>query len=129
MVMRVLQEGNLDSSFGNNGVVVTSLLKSYILSIAMDKQQRIVGAGYSDELGFIALRYLSGLQVGIIDSTTNQQPVLIYPNPVTSEANISYILIDDYNITISLFDMLGREVQRFITGVAQNKGSIPWHCQ
>lgn len=122
MVMRVLQEGNLDSSFGNNGVVVTSLLKSYILSIAMDKQQRIVGAGYSDELGFIALRYLSGLQVGIIDSTTNQQPVLIYPNPVTSEANISYILIDDYNITISLFDMLGREVQRFITGVAQNKG-------
>jgi uncharacterized delta-60 repeat protein len=122
MVMRVLQDGNLDSSFGNNGVVVTSLLKSYILSIAMDKQQRIVGAGYSYELGFIALRYLSGLEVGVIDLTTNQQPVLIYPNPVTSEANISYVLIDDYNITISLFDMLGREVQRFITGVAQNKG-------
>ncbi len=125
IVVRIFQDGTLDTGFGVNGVAAFDadiLTDAYILSVAMDKQQRIVGAGYAANLGFIVLRYLSGLNVGIIDLTTNQHPLMIYPNPVTSEAKISYTLIDDYSVTISLYDMLGREVQRFITGVAQNKG-------
>ncbi|HUM46218.1 MAG TPA: T9SS type A sorting domain-containing protein [Chitinophagales bacterium] len=125
MVVRIFQDGSLDTGFGVNGIAtfdVDSMPDAYILSVGMDQQQRIVGAGYSYELGFMALRYLSGLEVGIIDLAIDQLPVLFYPNPVKSEAIIRYTITDDYNITISLYDMLGREVQKLFNEVPQLKG-------
>jgi len=82
--------------------------------------------------------YLGTHGRGIWTSNNNYQPtavqditassasalndLLIYPNPMTSEGNIKFNLTSSDNITISIYDMQGKEVKTIALGT-QSEGS------
>jgi len=116
--------GELDSSFGLNGIIITSLGSSFFeaYSMALQKDGKIIVAGYSDNNGMVVVRYLSDLNVGIIDFSLKENSVLIYPNPIKTEAVLQYTLTQDKKLSIVLYDMLGRQVQTFIANETRTQG-------
>jgi len=52
-------------------------------------------------------RYLSGLNVGVLDFSLKENPVLIYPNPIATQAVLQYTLLQNEKLSIALYDMLG----------------------
>lgn len=121
---RYKSDGSLDSSFGNNGIVITSIdsLSEVANSVTIQPDGKIVVAGISEDSGMIVLRYLSGLNVGIIDFSLKENPLLIYPNPIQSQAVLQYSLTQDEKLSIVLYDMLGRQMQAFITNETKTQG-------
>lgn len=76
-------------------------------------------SGFGDDADFAVARYLSGLNVGVIEfSLTNNTP-LIYPNPIQEHATLEYTLQTAETITIQLLDMQGKAVQTFVEGQRQ----------
>ena len=126
MLCRFDSSGSLDSSFGVNGMVINSTgpLSEKIseLRIQPDGKIVIVGGYAPPDHSIVIARYLSGLNVGIIDFSMASLPVLLFPNPVRSEATLKYILNSWEYITIELYDMLGCMVQSFIVKEQREQG-------
>ncbi|HYV90130.1 MAG TPA: T9SS type A sorting domain-containing protein [Chitinophagales bacterium] len=123
LLARYLSDGTLDSSFGVNGIVITSIdnTTNVVSSVAIQPDGKIIVAGTSYMQGMIVLRYLSGLNVGMLDFSTADSPALIYPNPIQSEATLQYTLTNEECISISLYNMQGSKVQTFITNEKRNQ--------
>jgi hypothetical protein len=51
------------------------------------------------------------------------QTFTVFPNPLTTSATFSYSLANQSSVTISIFDALGREVARPLSGVEQDAGA------
>jgi uncharacterized delta-60 repeat protein len=111
LVMRINEDGSLDQSFGNNGVVVTEISSSYERIIDMELQSDgmllVAGTakiGSSEDIAFA--RYHTGLNISVPE-VANQTEISVYPNPATetimvkSESRIS---------SVELLDALGRSV-------------------
>lgn len=126
MLCRFDSTGSLDSSFGVNGMVINSTgpLSESInqVSIQPDGKIVIVGGYAPPDYSIFIARYLSGLNVGIIDFSIASLPVLIYPNPVRTEAILKYTLNSRQHITIGLYDMPGCMVQSFIVNEQREQG-------
>ncbi len=117
--------GSLDSSFGTNGYVIKkidSTDNNSFLSVAMQSDGKIVAAGSSNKHGMVVLRFLSGLNVGVIDLSLKENPILIYPNPIGAQAVLQYTLLQDEKLSIVLYDMLGRQAQTFVTNETRTQG-------
>jgi uncharacterized delta-60 repeat protein len=117
--------GSVDSSFGKNGFVFLSLNNSGFSELNMATMQgdgKIVAAGYSDVKGMIVLRFLSGLNLGVLNFSSPQNPLLIYPNPISKQATLQYSLSQTESISLTLTDMLGRQVQTFFTNQQREQG-------
>ena len=75
-IMRFTSTGVLDSTFGTSGSVVTQISSpTYLTSIAIDTQGRIVAGGYgyiSNKYRFIVARYTSS---GVLDTTFGTQGI------------------------------------------------------
>ena len=122
MLIRLLENGDFDSDFGDNGIADT--LPEFdvaIMSAVMDQQQRIVGVGPSDS-GLTVMRFLTGLNVGIVDIQSTVNPLFIYPNPIANSATLEYILIRDEKLSISLYALDGTLLQIFKKGEFHRKG-------
>lgn len=124
--LRLLENGELDTTFGEMGISYTSVDSisgsfNWGRSVAIDGEQRIVVAADSYN-GATVLRYLSGFEVGILDLTKVDNPLLIYPNPVTNEARLNYQLLADEEISIMLYNLQGQLVQTFINRASRSKG-------
>lgn len=120
-------DGSFDNSFGVDGKVTTSFGTSSCRgnSVAFSPDGKIVLAGTAvngTDQDFAVARYISGLNVGIIDlSLTNATP-LIYPNPIAEHATLEYTLQNAELISVHLFDMQGKMVQTFIERQHQAAG-------
>ena len=53
---------------------------------------------------------------------TNDIELKVYPNPLSETANISYRLADDAEVTISLFDSTGKQVNNLLEKQAKQAG-------
>ena len=116
LLARFNMDGSIDSTFGNSGIVKKDIsgADDELTAVAMQSDGKIVACGVS-AYGMEVVRYLSGLDVGVLDSSVKNNPVLIYPNPVQSQATLHYTLTKDEQISIELFDVHGKLVQQFIT--------------
>ncbi|HYV91718.1 MAG TPA: T9SS type A sorting domain-containing protein [Chitinophagales bacterium] len=112
-------DGSLDNTFGTNGVVTNGVSTGDAVVIQPD--EKILTAGRS-QYGFTLIRYLSGLEVGMLNFGSNNLPTLTYPNPVQSQATLQYTLTNEECITISLYNIQGSQVQTFITNETRYKG-------
>ncbi|HQX99461.1 MAG TPA: T9SS type A sorting domain-containing protein, partial [Flavobacteriales bacterium] len=126
-VARYNTDGTLDNSFGVNGKVTTAFGtgndRGY--SVAIQSDGKIVVAGSSDSGGyteFAVARYLSDLNVGVIEFSLNNNAPLIYPNPIDAHATLEYTLQNDETISIHLLDMQGKTVQTLIERQVQPAG-------
>lgn len=119
-MVRCNTNGELDSDFGDEGIVFTSFGSSHDQGkkIAIQNNGRIVVAGWTntgENNDFAVARYLSGLSLGIVNFSDQDQSMLIYPNPIYDKATLKYELIENETIGIKLYDMQGQLVQSFIS--------------
>ncbi|MBP7449368.1 MAG: T9SS type A sorting domain-containing protein [Flavobacteriales bacterium] len=120
-------DGSLDNSFSIDGKVTTTFGTGVDRgnSVAIQPDGRIVVAGYAyigAEPDFAVARYISGLDIGVIEFSLATNTPLIYPNPIDGHATLEYTLPGAETISIHLLDMQGRTVQTFISGKYQAAG-------
>ncbi len=123
-VIRCNTNGMLDSTFHEDGIVTTDIgtgSDDRALSMALQSDGKIVVAGASAS-DFAVVRYLTGLNVGVLDFSVFDQRALIYPNPVEKQATLEYGLTDAAVISIRLLDAQGRTLETFLTGAQQPAG-------
>ena len=120
-------DGALDNSFSVDGKVTTDFgtVSDQAFSVALQPDGRIVVAGLAytgsgDD--FAVARYLSGLNIGVIEFSIANNAPLIYPNPLDNHATLEYTLQNAETISIHLLDMQGRTVQTFIERRVQPAG-------
>ena len=129
-VERYYADGLLDSTFGNSGLALADLsygeADNVPTDVAIDQNGRIVVIGYTEYTPTkycVALaRFLSGLNVGILDLSTSNSPIFIYPNPIQKQAVLEYTLNGAETISIALLDIQGRVVQIFMQSQQRMKG-------
>lgn len=114
--------GDIDLTFGDSGTVVTRFYKDALgKSIAFQKDGKIVVGGRVDyyapisiiyDLGMV--RYLSGLNLGILDFFNSNAVMQVSPNPIQSSSTLSFSLLQAENLSIDLFNLQGQKVKSFI---------------
>ncbi len=127
-LVRYNQDGSLDNTFGSNGIVTTAIdsNNSYPFSVVMQKNGEIVAAGatrLNDTIADFALvRYISGLNIGIIDYPISDNSVLVFPNPISQQATLEYVLNFEETVSIRLIDMNGITIKTLQNNQKQQAG-------
>ncbi len=128
-VVRYNANGSLDNTFDLDGKVLTDMSvndEGHAVVIQPDGKILVAGQSYSGNgtyPDFTFLRYLSDLNVGLIDLSGHDRSVLVYPNPVEDEAVLQYALSKEETISVRLLDLEGRVLHTFIENRVQNAGS------
>jgi len=103
--------GNLDSTFGTNGVVKTLIDSDFnqIESIALQSDGKILATGIIGNYPYdIAVtRYSSGV-LSTDEQVRSIENISIYPNPTTDKLFISFVPKNKETICMKLFDSQGR---------------------
>ncbi len=123
-VVRYNLDGSLDNSFGVDGIVTADFAGDYDIaySVVVQADGKIIAAGQAGS-DFAVARYISGLNVGVIDFTIQEYNLLIYPNPLLDNAVIEYTLADENVINIDLYDVSGRLIQSIVNSEERVRGS------
>ncbi|HMN91531.1 MAG TPA: T9SS type A sorting domain-containing protein [Saprospiraceae bacterium] len=116
MLVRLTADGLIDDSFGEEGIVITPFEEpagAFASAIQPDGKILAGGALVEDDfyLRFAMARYLSELNVGVINFKALATQLLVYPNPLRGTAVLEYELPQEENLRIDLYDMQGRRVQ------------------
>ncbi|HEY0976965.1 MAG TPA: hypothetical protein VGE21_05800 [Flavobacteriales bacterium] len=89
-LMRLLDDGSLDASFADEGLVHTDVSGSYdrAFDMAMDQEDRIIVAGYGTGTARVAsyARYLNDIGTSLPEGTT--EILHVFPQPATEQINI-----------------------------------------
>jgi uncharacterized delta-60 repeat protein len=128
-IARYHSNGTLDSTFGVYGKDTSRVdYSSAALAATIAPDLKVIAAGWGLSItstsvsnNFGLIRYLSGLEVGVVDLTVSAPPVL-YPNPVKQSATLSYELRKEEVVTLRLLDMSGRTVQTFFSCKLRHAG-------
>lgn len=116
---RYLPSGALDPDFGLNGKVTTDISNGYDFGfpVILETDGKILQAGYSYfdlHTAFAALRYISGLNVGILD-LNNSFSGFIAPNPIRESAIFEFETLAAESFSLTLLNLQGQLVQTFFT--------------
>jgi uncharacterized delta-60 repeat protein len=125
-------DGLLDTTFGNNGKVLTTFSPESensdgALSGLIQRDNKILLAGYH-YMGilyptYVALaRYISDLNVGIITTNSPVKSFLIYPNPIHEYVSCKFELSRPDIISINLYDLHGNKIKQFFSNVPRSIG-------
>jgi uncharacterized delta-60 repeat protein len=116
VVARYLNSGQLDSSFGVNGIVITDMFTKtdYATAVSIQFSSKVLVAGNSGTVssgsGISVARFLSHLAVGVPNQVSVLAPT-IYPNPAHEFINVSFELAQSEWVSIRLLDLNGRVIQ------------------
>jgi len=119
-ICRFETNGELDMTFGNNGWADQNFPNGSIAELQLDAYGRILAIGDAidalNSYDALVLRYLSGLNVGVMEFSMNEAVLNIYPNPIQESATLSYTLADIEELTIALHDLQGRVLTTYLNG-------------
>ena len=127
LIMRFLEDGDLDSSFGDySGVALFDLSGGYdvAMSVNIQDDSKILVSGYSnsDNIYFAHMRLFSGLEISVDTENTASDNTLLYPNPVnTKECRINYNLEKTSKLNISILNSKG-EIITNLLNVQRDQG-------
>ncbi len=128
-LIRLNSNGSFDNTFGTNGIVTTDILtesnSSQGIAVQPDAKILVCGRAFPDGTNngdFALYRYLSGLELGILDFSMTNNSLLVYPNPIQESAAIEYSLTNDETISIDLYNMSGSLVQSLVRSEKRRKG-------
>ena len=116
VLYRINTDGTPDATFGTGGMVTTNFsifgnnFLDYGACLNRQTDGKIVFSGYSAFSGtsvFTIARYLTDSSLGVVDFSNNNT-LLVYPNPIGKELNLSFDLNKDETIKIDLYDITGR---------------------
>jgi uncharacterized delta-60 repeat protein len=128
-LVRYETNGSLDSSFGNTGIRIINSGKNFSslgYDVAIDCNGRILVGGYSYKgsiIDFSLFRFLSGLDVGMVDAKRNKNDLLVYPNPLDEYVNLQFELGMNQRVSIFLTDLNGRVIKTFVSKKPYHAGS------
>lgn len=117
---RLNSNGTPDNSFGTGGYYTGNFNSDgeALYDICLLSDGRLAGAGFMKtgvSYDMLTAIFATGISVGILDFNTTQNTLLVFPNPVQSEINIAYELLQEETLTVSLFDLAGKQVHQFTT--------------
>lgn len=109
--VRYDENGIIDSNFGYDGYIFTDLTEEYDLAYDIDIQPdgNFILAGQAD-YHFGLARYISDANVVINNITANDNSILLFPNPVSSNVTLQYTLQQEETVSIYLYDLQGRKI-------------------
>jgi uncharacterized delta-60 repeat protein len=118
--------GSIDTSFGNNGAIITPInYFSNINEILLLQDNKLLAGGSSfngtNNLGIFA-KY-TNLNLETINFIEKNNSVLIYPNPIETNATIEFTLANEENISIEIIDFQGKIVKTVIKNKVINAGN------
>jgi uncharacterized delta-60 repeat protein len=124
--------GTVDSSFGVNGLTTTSFsgVAAFGNAIVQQPDEKIVFAG-GGGYGIVVSRYLDSLQTPDTAQTTEiyapsyltQMNIRVYPIPFSNSATLEYVLSNDDNVSIYLYDISGSLITALLDNSPQTAGS------
>lgn len=117
ILKRYRSDGELDLTFGKDGVVITDFdLRSAAAIVAMQPDGKIVAGAYAGgslKVDFALLRYISGLKIE--EGFTNEKNTFsVSPNPVDKTVNLAFNLKHSQGLTVDLYDFNGRKIQNVL---------------
>ncbi len=132
-------DGSLDKTFGTNGSMLVNISggdgnDDEANAVAIQSDGKIVVAGYSEgtppylgSIGwaFALARFLPGIPTAVAAGQTIPNKYALYqnyPNPFNPSTVISYQLSESSNVTLKVFDILGREIKTLVNQ-RQNAGT------
>ncbi|NND07462.1 MAG: T9SS type A sorting domain-containing protein [Saprospiraceae bacterium] len=121
---RYTPDGLLDITF-QFGHVTTQFGNDYdeALAVAVQPDGKIVVGGTSDLYSKFALaRYISGLNLGVISFSNQDNGMLIYPNPIKESATIEYTLTTTETLSLDLYNLSGKLVQSLFASEKRSAG-------
>ena len=129
VVVRYNTEGNIDSTFGNDGMVITDIGNSndVAYSVKLQDDGKILVAGYSADSGgktkFVLVRYNGDNTINSIVND-NIKPSSFnlgqnYPNPFNPLTTIKYSIPQAAFVSLKVYDVLGREITTLVDGYKQ----------
>ena len=124
---RYTTEGDLDNTFGTNGIVTTDIgtYDDGVNSSAILPEGSVIVVGYSGngtDADFVLAKYYLWTPSAVIDLSGPENQLWIYPNPIEQEATLKYSLVEEEEISIYLVDMQGRILKSFIDCEKQEAG-------
>jgi len=129
-LVRYLSDGSLDTTWGTDGKLLTSIsnVEDHANAVVVQPDGNVVAGGYTDngvnnEIEFAVVRYLSDFDVGIVEFGVENSSVLVYPNPIASSATLKYTLTESQQLSIQLMDMQGKVVTAFLNDASLAAGS------
>ncbi len=129
-MLRLNSNGTIDGSFGIGGILTTiNNIYSDAYCMTLQNDEKILVGGDTEYPGgnsdFAVFRYNNDVQLGLIDFSNINLPILVYPNPIKHLINLQYTIEENGHITINLFDVNGKKVQTFFKNQLRLKG----HCE
>ncbi len=126
---RLLENGSMDSTFGIDGIVLPDFYMpgAVITSVNLqgDGKLLVTGVGWdSTYTDMLVARYLTDLNIGILDFFTDDRVVLVYPNPVAHQMTLEYFLERKERVSIALFDTYGKLIHTFVQNEIRNQGQV-----
>ncbi len=114
-LVRFNTNGALDNTFGTGGTAVTAFTSSidiaYATALTPDLKIVVAGTMFNGtDYDFAVARYLSGLNLGTLEFSANTS-ALIYPNPLNETTVLSFELVTNEVLKISIYDMQGRKIK------------------
>ena len=111
-------DGSIDESFGVNGLIYANLQSIDITTpwMGVNAEENIIQVGRIVEgsvSDIVAVRYLLDGFVGTLDFGLESTSILVFPNPIESNFNLSFSLENDKELGIFLSDMSGRVIKHF----------------
>ncbi len=122
-VLRLREDGQIDSTFGDAGFfILTDAANRYsAIAGALQADGKLLVAGSaSDALqsDHLLFRLLTGVSVGVIDAPAAHTAPLLYPNPVRDQPlTVEYELPVGSTVQIELLDLQGRSLARLLDTV------------
>ncbi len=114
-LVRLYQDGSPDNTFGSGGAVYTSFdnndASAYAAAIQPDLKIVLAGNMHNGvNFDFAVVRYLSGLNLGTLEFSPSTS-ALIYPNPLNETTVLSFELVTNEVLNISIYDMQGKQIK------------------
>jgi uncharacterized delta-60 repeat protein len=126
-LVRLLEDGQRDNTFGDNGIVSTTI-GNYCSAVSVglyDDGKAVLGGHAFDGTSYnfaLARYHLEGS--GLISEPNNTfHEVSIYPNPVmNNEIQLSYALQENEKVSIELLTINGQLVEQLLDNDSQKAG-------
>lgn len=116
-VVRLLPDGSLDETFGEQGQLTTNFghhLSDGPAWMVIQPDHKILLAGYSTDNSITQVaiaRYLSNYDPPPVDPNAPISPVRLYPNPTAGEAMLEFQLNTETVVLLDLYDVSGRLIR------------------
>jgi uncharacterized delta-60 repeat protein len=127
-LIRLLENGLFDPTFGVNGIVTTDFLdeNNQANSIVVQPDGKIIIGGISGNQissNFALARFDSKIELSNPLLTSNIRSFSVYPNPINQRINLDFYSNNPEVLSVDLFDSFGRKIANLVDKISYPAGN------